>query len=142
MILIHLRQAGKKANGIYLRAGHVEFMPWNEVVEFYNLKTEEHDTINYDPETKLFSYNNETFEFCNCMGVPAPNLPSTDESDFQTALKYLELCFEQATVLSSNENIYDQSDNSASVEEVQAFISQQKQKWGLDVIANTDQKTD
>ena len=43
---------------------------------------------------------------------------------YERACEYLRVCFEQATRLSENENIYDDEDNSIPVDEIKDFLEE------------------
>lgn len=44
---------------------HVEFFPWSNEVEFFNLETKDHDSASYNPETHMFEYEGITYDFLN-----------------------------------------------------------------------------
>lgn len=49
-------------------------------------------------------------------------------SDYGLALKYLKVCFEQATLVSDNEYIYDAENNRISADEIRDFIETTEEK--------------
>jgi hypothetical protein len=48
-----------------LTASSVEFQPWNNYVEFFNVVANDHDGIEYEESTKQFRYQGIGYEFCS-----------------------------------------------------------------------------